>query len=124
MNKNLKFYTFILLTLGLFLFNACTDDTEDPVITDPDPVVVDATYTADAAPILNSSCAFTGCHVSGASIGSLANFADAKAFAGFGKLLKVINHEDGVQPMPRNSDKLSDANITSIEKWVADGLLE
>lgn len=121
--KNLKFYSIVLLASGLFLFNACTDDTEDPVIADPDPVV-DATYTTDAAPIFNASCAFTGCHVSGAAIGSLANYDDAKVFAGFGKLLMSIKHEDGASPMPKNGTKLSDENIASIEKWVEDGLLE
>ncbi len=119
--KNLKIYSIFLLALGLVLFNACKDEEPTP---DPDPVATEATYTKDAAPILNANCALSGCHVSGASVGSLEGYADAKAFAGFGKMLKAINHEAGVSPMPKNGAKLSDDKIASLEKWVADGLKE
>mgnify|MGYP006945862244 CR=1 FL=1 len=120
--KNLKSYSFLLLALGLLLFNACTDDTKDP---EPDPDPVDkTTYTTDAAPILDASCAVSGCHASGASIGSLEGYADAKTFAEFGRIGGTINHEAGFSPMPKNGDKLSDDKIATIEKWIADGLVE
>jgi hypothetical protein len=122
--KNLKTYSLLLLASGLLLFNACTDDTDPEPDTDPDPVVVKLTYTADAAPILDASCAVSGCHISGATIGSMEGYADAKVFADFGRLGGTINHTDGFSPMPKNGDKLSDENIATLENWIADGLLE
>jgi mono/diheme cytochrome c family protein len=121
MNR-LKFYSVFLLAFGLVLLNACKD--EEPVPENEDPIVVDATYTDDAAAILNSNCAFSGCHNSGASIGSLEGYTDAKAFAGFGKMIPAVKHESGVSPMPKNGTKLSDDDIATLEKWVADGLKE
>ncbi|MFY0643480.1 MAG: hypothetical protein JXR19_03365 [Bacteroidia bacterium] len=119
--KNIKLFSVFLLALGLVFFNSCKDE-EEP--TPGDPVETDATYTDDAAPILNASCAYTGCHVSGAMIGSLANYDDAKTFAGWGKLIPSVKHEAGVSPMPKNASKLSDDKIATLEKWIADGLKE
>ncbi|PCJ63941.1 MAG: hypothetical protein COA58_15025 [Bacteroidetes bacterium] len=100
------------------MFTACGGD--DETVT-PDPK---ATYTADAKSILNASCNFSGCHNIGSANGSIGNYADAKAFAQGNELLKAINHEDGVTAMPQGTNKLSDAKIASLEKWVADGYLE
>lgn len=108
------------MALGLFTFNACNDDTEDPA-PEEEPKT---TYTADASVIINANCAVSGCHVSGAPVGSLEGYADAKAFAGFGRMLPAINHENGYSPMPKNQSKLSDADIAVMTKWVEDGLLE
>jgi len=86
--------------------------------------VANATYTADAAPVLDASCAVSGCHTSGAGIGSLEGYADAKKFAEGGRLVGVMKHESGFSPMPKNGDKLADDKIAAVEKWIADGLLE
>lgn len=37
--------------------------------------------------------------------------------------LKSIKHQTGVSAMPKNSPKLSDCDITSIEKWIKNGAL-
>ena len=117
---NFKLYFVLLLALGLFTFVACNDDTEDPAPEEE----VKTTYTADAATILNANCAFSGCHASGAPVGSLEGYGDAKAFAGFGRMIPAVKHENGFSPMPKNQPKLSDADIATLEKWVEDGLLE
>ena len=117
-----KFQTLLilLLALGLFTLNACKDD-EDDVTPQEE---AKTTYTDDASAVFNASCAFSGCHNSGSQMGSLANYADAKAFAGWGKMIPAVKHEAGVTPMPYNQPKLSDADISTLEKWVEDGLLE
>ncbi len=119
--KNIKLYSVLLLASGLLLFNACKDDDPEP---EPDPVETFTTYTDDAAAILNGSCAFSGCHNAGSQVGSLEGYADAKAFAEWGKMIKAVKHEAGVSPMPKNGNKLSDADIATLEAWVTDGLKE
>lgn len=121
--KKFKIYSLCLLALGLGLTVGCSDD-EDPVEPVDDPVVEDATYTNDAAAILDASCAFSGCHNSGASVGSLEGYADAKQFAEFGRMMPAVNHESGFSPMPKNGAKMSDENIATLQKWVTDGLKE
>ena len=117
MNK-IKFYLPILVFLGLFTLNSCSDD---PVEPEPEPKT---TYIADVAPILNASCNFSGCHNIGAANGSVANYTDAKVFAEGDRLLGALKHEDGFSPMPKNNSKLSDDKIATIEQWIADGILE
>ena len=122
MNKT-KLYLPFLFAMGLFLFNACSDDSADPEPSVEDPVENKNTYTTHVEPILGATCALSGCHTQGAAIGSLVSYEDAKLFA-VGKLLASIKHEAGASPMPKNAAKLDDKLIAAIEKWIADGMLE
>ncbi|MGB1038999.1 MAG: hypothetical protein ACPGYY_10165 [Bacteroidia bacterium] len=123
--KNIKIYLTILLAFGVLTFSACSDDSADPAPdTTDDNTEEKYNYETHAAPILNNYCATSGCHVSGATIGSLEGYADAKAFAQYGRIMGTLNHEEGFSPMPKNQAKLSDVVISTIQKWIDDGLLE
>ena len=80
-------------------------------------------YSTTIQPLLQSNCAFSGCHDAGsASAGvNLSNHAGAQAIATNGRLLGVVTHSSGFSPMPKNGNKLSDCAILQIQKWVADG---
>src|SRR5574343_166015 len=39
-----------------------------------------------------------------------------------GKLLKAINHEAGVTPMPFMSDKISENEIKAVRRWIENGM--
>jgi mono/diheme cytochrome c family protein len=116
--KKIPVYLFVFMAGGLITLGACADDPVAPSST------VKASYTSDVAAIYNNSCAFAGCHNIGSPDGSLANYEDSKTFARNENLLGAIKHEAGASPMPKNANKLSDANIATIEKWITDGLLE
>lgn len=116
--KKLKLISFLLLAFGVVLVTSCGGS--DETVT-PD---VKATYTADAAPVFNASCNFSGCHNIGSVNGSIGNYDDAKAFTQGGEVLKSIKHEAGVDPMPQGGSKLSDEKIAAIEKWISDGYLQ
>lgn len=120
-------FTIPFLIISLFAamsIYSCKE--EEPIVKKPiEEEPKDTTkYTTGTKPIFDTNCALSGCHQSGASIGSLANYNDAKAFAGFGRLLGAIKHESGFSKMPKNQPKLSDVNIAIIEKWIAEGLHE
>ncbi len=38
------------------------------------------------------------------------------------KLLQAVNHSDGVEPLPKKADKLTDESIASLTEWVQQGL--
>jgi hypothetical protein len=115
--KNIKLFALAFLG-GIVLFTVgCTEDET------PDDPVAKTTY-ADVSTLLNSSCAISGCHADSSQVGSLEGYADAKAFAEFGRLLGAIKHEAGFSPMPKNGTKWSDADIAKIEAWINDGYLE
>ncbi len=127
--KNIKLYTLALVIGTSLVFTACSDDTEpvepvDPIDNPTDTTSAKTTYTADAKLIFDGSCAFSGCHASGSGVGSLATYADAKTYTESGRVIGAIKHESGFSNMPKNSNKLSDAKIATIEKWITDGYLE
>ena len=114
-------YLAIALSVGTLSYNCKKEKAEDPVEVDPetcDPV----SFSSDVQPILTNNCAFSGCHnqANPADGINLSSHAGATAVAS-SKLSGSINHEAGFSPMPKNSPKLSAADITKIECWIANG---
>lgn len=81
------------------------------------------TYTSDVAPILNASCALSGCHnaASQAEGINLSTYAGARSASNNDNFLGSIQHISGYKPMPENGAKLSDVNIKTISCWVQNG---
>jgi hypothetical protein len=108
---------------ALFFVTACGDD-EEPT---PSCVTTNLTYTKDTKAIL-SGCAAAGCHVAGSPLGSLATYADTKAYIitakAAGRFDGAINHQTGFSPMPKGGSKLSDCNISKLNAWINAGMPE
>jgi len=94
------------------LNNECTDDNCDLSM---------VTYSETVWPIIQNNC--TGCHSGGnPSAGiSLTNYSDVSQVAASGLLSAVINHENGVEPMPFNTDQLAQCDIDKIDTWIDAG---
>lgn len=140
MNMKARFLTLLLLGF-VVVFASCSDDDDDkddaPTTTDSDSDsdsnsdsdsdsdndTTDSTMVSFASavqPILTTSCA--PCHISASSGGyNFSNYDGVKAAVDANELLESIKHEDGVSPMPKNADKLSDALIATIETWINEG---
>ena len=105
----------IIIAITVVTVFGCSKD-EDTCNTD------NITYTNTIAS-LTASCAVSGCHNAGSTngSGSLANYADAKAFMAKGRTIGALRHEAGFVAMPQGGEKMSDCNISKIEKWIADG---
>lgn len=78
-------------------------------------------YSADVAGIMEINC--NGCHGSGFHQGGVItdNYNDLKTIAENGRLWGAINHEDGYKPMPENSPKLPDCELSKIRSWIDAG---
>ena len=112
------FYSIVIL--GLLLI-ACNKDDEDFCDT------ADITYTNTVASIFNSSCAVSGCHVTGNEMNaffSLEGYENAKFVADFGRIVGAISHDPGFTPMPFNGNKLDQCSIDKIDAWVSAGAPE
>ena len=81
------------------------------------------TYATVIKPIMDNKCA--GCHKAGNLGGNVdvSNYNGTKVVALNGKLLGSISHQTGFSPMPKNSAKLSDCEITQVRRWIAAGSL-
>lgn len=112
-----------LFALVLFLgYISCTK--EDPMEEEMETQceTEGLTYNNDIKSIL-SGCTASSCHGSDSGR-SMANFDDAKAYAGQGRILGALRHSAGFSPMPKNGSKLDDCRISQVAAWVADGFPE
>ena len=81
------------------------------------------TYTADIKPILDASCAKSGCHdaITAQNGVNLSNYTTASAISQQERFLAVIEHRAGFPQMPFDGPKLPDNQIQLLKCWVADG---
>jgi hypothetical protein len=113
--------SFIYTTiLSMFLFACGSKDDPTPAV---DCTGATPTYTNSVKAILDSNCAFSGCHntVSKEKGHDYETYAGAKTAAGKSAFLGSINHSSGFDKMPKNSAKLSDAEIKTLTCWVNNG---
>jgi hypothetical protein len=81
-------------------------------------------YSTLIKPILNSSCAFEGCHdTKTASEGIILDtYAGAKSSFLNGNSLCSVNHD--CKKMPQGGDKLDAVTLNTLACWVKDGAPE
>ena len=79
------------------------------------------TYSGAIQGIMQTNC--VGCHSTILPNGSvdLSTYSGVEAVAIDGRLLGTVTHSIGYSAMPQGGKKLSDCNISQIERWVADG---
>ena len=64
--KRLLIFTGLILTMGFYLTSCYKDVILPEVAVDPDGLPQAVSFKADLAPLFNTKCALSGCHVSGA----------------------------------------------------------
>jgi len=75
-------------------------------------------FAANISPLLNTFC--TGCHSGFVASGNidLSNYNNVKMQVTNGWLIGAVTHTAGYVAMPKEANKLSDCQITQINKWV------
>ena len=91
--------------------NACAGDCDTTTVT----------YAGTILPLLQSKC--IGCHNNNTTSGNvnLSTHTGAQTQALNGRLLAVVNHEQGFSPMPKGGNKLPPCEIAELRIWVEDG---
>lgn len=85
-----------------------------------------ATYNGSVKKIIDQHCANTSCHAGSspsAGIG-LDTYTLCKSSASNGEFYCSINWNSGCSPMPKNSSKLSDCQINTLNRWKTNGFPE
>lgn len=82
-------------------------------------------YTNHVLPVLQTNCGINNsCHGSNNSSGyNLSTYSGVRSVALSGKLVSSITWTGSASHMPQNAPKMSDCNITKIQKWVNAGSL-
>ncbi len=108
----------ILIAMFFVVFSACKKDENDDTVS----------YKDDVKAIFTSNC--QACHIPTGAASTTGLFYDtyentAAAAAtetnGQNRTLAAIKHTAGFVAMPESAPKLSDANISTIEKWISAG---
>src|SRR5688500_16126905 len=109
MKKMLAISTSVLLLAGCYY-----DNREDlyPAIASASCDTTAVTYSGKVLSIIQTNCYV--CHGSGSTLGNvnLDGYANLKTYADNGKLVGVIEHQNGFSPMPQGGNKLADCDIS------------
>ena len=78
-------------------------------------------YSGIIQPLMNTWC--VGCHSSSNAGGGydLSNYSGVKISIHNGRLLGTLKHASGFSAMPKGTYKLSDCDISKVEKWINSG---
>jgi hypothetical protein len=87
---------------------------------------VTPTYTENIKPILDVTCARSGCHGGGhaASGIDLSTYAGTVSASSKKSFMGSIQHMPFYQNMPKNADRLPDSQIHLLSCWIANGTPE
>ena len=106
-------------------FFACSKDT---LMTPPEPTACEllaASYADDIRPLMNSSCALSGCHVAGFSSGDFTGYAGLKAKVDDGSVMNraivQLNMPPSNSPGPTS---LTSTEIELLSCWIEAGAPE
>ena len=118
--------TILILTIGMI--TGCYYDNEEKLYSEVSNTcdLTDVTFAATVKPILQASC--YSCHSNSNYVNSgggvkLENYADVKTSVNSGKLMGTVKHLSGFQQMPQGGGKLSDCEISQLQKWIDNGTL-
>lgn len=115
--KNIRFLFSFGLVLVLSL-SSCYYDKEDLLYGNDDCTVNSVSYSVDIEPIINTSCAISGCHVQGGSgNGIFDSYAGVKAKVDNGSFRQRVIVERDMPP----TAPLSNCQIKYIEQWLNEG---
>ena len=121
----MKAYTTLLIGISLFyLLSSCYKDNEEELYGNTPCVTIDFSYSKDILPIIEPRC--YNCHneESASSLGANINiegYDNLMIYVNNDRLSKSINHDPSASAMPKNSSKLSDCDINTIDGWIAEG---
>ncbi|MFK7807611.1 MAG: hypothetical protein AB8F74_07435 [Saprospiraceae bacterium] len=115
---------FLFLSL-IILCSSCTNDQlPEPVEADCPTVI---TYDVEIKPIIDNSCAYSGCHVSGFGSGDFTNYASLEGLLTAGTFENRVIIERNMPPSYAPDDKpkmLTDEELDLMKCWMEGGYPE
>ncbi len=114
----------VFCTIGLCIMLSCDSDKLPPQET-LDCGTNDYTYDANVKAIIDATCAYTDCHVSGFSDGDFTNYAGMVSRLDNGKITeRVLEKRDMPPDYADGPTVLSDEQIKIFTCWIQSGFPE
>ncbi len=84
------------------------------------------TYTTDVKPLMDTHCAYSGCHnaTSKADGKDLSTYTAVKSVAKDDDFMGSMQHLRGYEKMPQGASKLDDTKLKTISCWIENGMPE
>jgi len=131
----MKKYLALAILFGGFLLlttQSCTNDELPEPISPTCDSTTNVTYVGEIKAIIDNSCAYAGCHVSGFSSGDFTTYDGIKSFADAGSIMDrvITQREDPNNGMPPNyapegrPQDLTAEELELMECWIDGGYLE
>ncbi len=117
-----------ILILIIASTTGCYYDNEEKLYTEVSTScdLSNVTFNSNVKPILQASCFSCHSNSNAASSGAgikLENHADVQNLAKNGNLMGVVKHSNGYSAMPKGGGKLTDCEISQLQKWIDNGTL-
>jgi hypothetical protein len=114
----------ICIALALFISTSLTiSSCKKENIKEYDCTGITPTYNGEIKTILDTHCAFSGCHnASSKKAGiNLSDYSNAKTESAKDRFLGSVQHIKGYDDMPKNASKLDEVTIRKLYCWVKNG---
>jgi hypothetical protein len=124
--KQLIIYTGLILMTGIGLIGCYKDVVLPEAAVDPDGPPMAVSFKNEVAPILNTKCALSGCHVSGAHKPYLADAISYQEIVNGGFVNTLVPKESKIYKMINGEMKefiTSAADRQKIYDWIRNGAL-
>ena len=112
--------SFVIIAALFLIIASCSDDDDggNNMMNNTSDCTTTVSFANDVAPIINSACAISGCHVEGFASGDFRNYEGVKDRAS-----RVSSRVEARTMPPSNSSgpSLSDSQIMTIACWVEQG---
>jgi len=115
-----------LLVSSLFItltISGCYYDNEEDLYLGSNTCdTTNVTYSTSVAPVFAGYC--NSCHSGNAPSGNIKTDSYSSVAANITRIRGAINHEPGFLAMPQNGGSLSGCDLTKIDIWIRQGMLD
>lgn len=122
---NNHFFILVLGLTALISISSCGED--DNMMTDMDEMECEEniTFSADVEQIINTNCAYSGCHVSGTGLPDYTSYDGVVAQVENGRFENRVLLQQNMPPSNASGPtELSEADLFILECWIDQGYPE
>lgn len=122
MKRKIKVLLVSVLVLTLAISGCYYDNEEDVYLGSNACDTTNVTYAASVAPIFSGYC--NSCHGGNGPIGGYNTDSYTSVVTNIIRIRGAINHQSGFLEMPQNGGSLSGCDLTKIDIWIRQGMLD
>lgn len=121
MKTEMKIVLVSILALTLAVSGCYYDNEEDLYLGSSTCDTTNVTYATSVAPVFAGYC--NSCHSGSSPSGNIKTDSYSSVVTNITRIRGSINHQSGFQAMPQNGGSLSSCDLTKIDIWIRQGML-